>query len=258
MLEMQLPTNGQKNLLLPLIDSCPHIKIAKANKLLNLKMKLVDKASLHFSAEATASLSLLLSLKYERLSLSNPDIFPKNSTYIGYFQDVREFFEELPWVLSELNSAIKRETESLLETSSIRKNLLIPFQILHIRGGDFKAIGNEGFGLLKRNYYIENLDLSLKTLIITDDPEYAWNSTAKFISNATILNPDEFDEWSALSVSSLCDRFIGSNSTFSYWCALLANYNGATCLLPKPFNKSRVDLETLQVAGLQFVEAEYN
>jgi hypothetical protein len=257
MLEMQLPTNGHRNRLMHLVNSCPHIRIKKAKKSLKFKMKIVEKLDLYLSREAIDRVSSFFGLKYERLALSD-NFFPKRATYIGYFQDVRQFVAVLPILLGELSNAIQREKKWLLEKSLMNKILGIPFQLLHIRGGDYQDVGNEGFGLLHKKYFIENLDLGLRTIVITDDPTYAWDSTVKFIPNAIILNPEEFDEWCALSVASLCSRFIGSNSTFSYWCALLANYNGATALLPKPFNKSGGgDPETLQVSGLKFVEAWY-
>lgn len=256
MLEMQLPTNGHRNRLMHLVNSCPHMRIKKAKRPLKLKMKIVEKLDLYLSRDAINIVSSFFCLKYERLTLSD-NFFPKRTTFIGYFQDVRQFVTVFPILLGELSNAIQKEKKWLLEKSPINTILSTPFQLLHIRGGDYKDVGNEGFGLLHKKYFIENLDLRLRTIVITDDPMYAWESTVKFIPNAIILNPEEFDEWCALSVASLCSRFIGSNSTFSYWCALLADYNGATALLPKPFNKSGVNPETLQACGLKFVEACY-
>jgi len=257
MLEMQLATNYQRNQLSTLMLGCPHLRIVRASESLKFRMKIVEKLNLSLSDHFTARLSSAFRLRYERLPLPDSGDFQKNMTYIGYFQDVRNFVEVLPILLGELSYSVQNQKKDFFETSLVREMLKTPFQLLHIRGGDYKDIGNAGFGLINKEYFIENLNPGLRTIVITDDPKYAWNSTVKFISNAVILEPTEFDEWCAFAVASLCEKFIGSNSTFSYWCALLALYNGAVSLLPMPFNKSGVDLDTLRVAGLTFVDARY-
>ena len=257
MIEMNSSTNGQTNRLLPLKHSCTHLHISKANLLLKLRMKIVERLNLTLPDELTAKIASVLGLEYESINYLNTNYSSKGSTRIGYYQDVRKFIDELSLLLSELIEAIEIETRNLLETGKFNGIMDTPFQLLHIRGGDFRDSGNENFGLLAKDYYLDNLDSRLKSIIITDDPIYAYSSITKFIPNSVILNPNEFNEWCALAISTMCDRFISSNSTFSYWCGLLANRHGATTLLPKPFNKIGVDLETLQLPHLEFVEAQY-
>ena len=108
MLEMQLPTNGHSNRLIHLVNSCPHMRIKKAKIFLKFKMKIVEKLDLYLSREAIDRVSSFFCLKYERLAVSD-NSFPKRTTYIGYFQDVRQFVTVLPTLLGELSNAIQKE-----------------------------------------------------------------------------------------------------------------------------------------------------
>jgi hypothetical protein len=255
-IELDVPTNRQKNYLAKLKDYCDHFEISDAPDHLRYRMRLTEKSKIHFKTRISESISNLLHLSYENSSNGKLVSKIKNRTFVGYYQDVRRFEPVLPILKRELLQSIDESRKNILSRLE-NKNLSDPFQLLHIRGGDYRNAGNEGFGLLSRDFYFRNLDTELRKLIITDDISYAWNLVAKNIPNAVVLNPQDFDEWDALALASLCNDFVGSNSTFAWWCAFLATLNGANAKLPAPFNVEPVDLNSIWISGINFVQADY-
>lgn len=106
-----------------------------------------------------------------------------------------------------------------IETWEQRKTLCIS-----IRRGDF--VGNKTYYQLPITYYIGALfkefpnwrDYNL--LFLSDDIEYC-RVHFECLDNAYFA--EGLDAYEQLCVGSMCDDFIISNSTFSWWCAYLAN-----------------------------------
>ena len=255
-LELDVPTNRQENHLSKLKDYCGHFEISDAPNHLRYRMRLTEKSRIHLKTSISESISNLFHLSYENSQSGKFISKNKNQTFIGFYQDVRQFELALPILKRELLQSIDESRKNVLFRLEI-ENLSSPFQLLHIRGGDYRNAGNEGFGLLSRDFYFRNLDAELRKLIITDDTQYAWDLVAKNIPNVVVLNPQDFDEWDALALASLCSDFVGSNSTFAWWCAFLATCNGANVKLPAPFNVIPVDLNSIWASGINFVQADY-
>lgn len=110
--------------------------------------------------------------------------------------------------------------------------------ILHIRGGDLirSKTALAKYGKLTLDYYRSALDKLTteelnKVYVYTDDPEYA----------QTLLNDYELLEYEIVSVSLkdtikdilLCEYFISSNSTLSFWLVNLRKDKYS--IVPEPF-----------------------
>jgi hypothetical protein len=117
--------------------------------------------------------------------------------------------------------------------------------VLHIRGGDLLKIeraGNNVYGLLSRDYYLEGLAEALRELhqtsvrvrVLTDDPEYA--STFDLLIDG-VPEPEILCStlMETLEQATGADWFISSNSTMSYWIVRLRG--GVRSIAPKPFQK---------------------
>lgn len=126
----------------------------------------------------------------------------------------------------------KREIVDKVKTGFSR-----PFEkkviAISIRRGDF--ITNPNHFLLPLDYYLKALinffpgykDLNI--IIFSDDPEYC-SFHIRHLNNiffATKLNPGE-----QLCLMSLCDHFIISNSTFSWWGAMLGEKPHSVIIRP--------------------------
>ena len=108
---------------------------------------------------------------------------------------------------------------------------------IHIRGGDF--LNHPGFSLCKKQYYSKAIDLlaekkgenkeNFHFWVFTDDREFA----KKILGNLRYSFIPEGSSGEDLFLMSHCRNLIISNSTFSYWGALLNGTSNKTIISPK-------------------------
>jgi hypothetical protein len=95
-------------------------------------------------------------------------------------------------------------------------------------------------GVLQDDYFFHAIELAfddlkarIKVIVLTDDSELG---AATFLHVADeIYGPDAVDEWQGLRIMSQASFVITSNSTFSWWGALLASINGGVAYIPSPW-----------------------
>lgn len=125
----------------------------------------------------------------------------------GYFQSLK-YFEE-----------IKDEFISLLNLPDINNNL-IPEVGFHIRRGDYlkHASIHHVCNTKYFEYFFEKFkDKDIK--IFTDDPDYVIEEFSKYKFEILKSNSDIKE----LACMARCNILVGSNSTFSWWAALIGN-----------------------------------
>jgi hypothetical protein len=90
--------------------------------------------------------------------------------------------------------------------------------IIHIRRGNYLGLPNI-HGILTEDYYRRAVALLHPAKIVVFSDDLAWCRGLDFLQNATFV--DEPDASTALYVMSQFEKYILSNSTFSWWAAWL-------------------------------------
>ncbi len=106
---------------------------------------------------------------------------------------------------------------------------------IHIRGGDYR--NSQGIGLLSRKYYKKAIEIfstdNLETFcIFTDDFEFAESMTKNLMRETNFVYSKSNSPLKTLLEMSICKKFIGSNSTLSWWAAYFSKSD--QIILPKP------------------------
>lgn len=182
-----------------------------------------------FRKKTLQLLPLSISLKCRLIKnvISDSNIFKlnqldsKSCLFDGYFQDLK-IYEKKP------KAEILEKINKTLEKSKILKSAEEPMRsstlVIHVRRGDFTKL--KSFKVLDKDYYYNGIDKILakkeitQIIFVTDD--YKWVS-ANFISPyrriPIIVHSNSFTEdFNTLYHS---ENVIISNSTFSYWTAIL-------------------------------------
>lgn len=152
---------------------------------------------------------------------------------------MRGYFQYLPPIIQQ----VARVRDDLVQgaLAEVRDRMALKYRIrdphavasLHVRRGDYVKLQAEGFHLLGPEYYrpaIQAVQGSLgyppRWLIFSNDP--AWCRGQSWLPpGAEVV--DESDELATLALLSLCQAAaVTSNSTFSWWGAVLANPTIAT------------------------------
>ena len=154
--------------------------------------------------------------------------------YSGYFQNWRFAQEGLPFFHSELARTLSdRPTPLTFQPKNE------PYGVVHFRRGDLLNY-SDTMGVLKDEYFFKAIDMAfddlkakIKVIVLTDDKELGARTFLHLADE--VFGPDQVDEWQGLSIMSQASFVITSNSTFSWWGALLASKNGGTAYVPSPW-----------------------
>ncbi len=160
---------------------------------------------------------------FERIALDNQDY-----DLLGWFQSEKYFDINLTKKYFEINETIVLEVKKLYKEALCKKTILIS-----IRRGDF--VDHLDYFQLPINYYInaliDNFDdwENSNLIILSDDINYckfhfSFLKNVYFSENLSIIQQ--------FALSSLCDDFIISNSTFSWWCAWLGEKKESKIIRP--------------------------
>jgi glycosyltransferase involved in cell wall biosynthesis len=183
----------------------------------------------------------------------------KNALLLGYFQSYK-------WVQSEAvynkfsSLRLKEDSEFLnkMERRAEGKKILC----IHIRLGDYKS--ESSFGVLSPDYFQEALNVINKEMnyselwIFSDEPEFA-RKHYSFESQFPVLWVEDSDISSAetLEVMRLCSGYIISNSSFSWWGAMLSRDENALVIAPSKWFKGMDDPIDLIPPSWIKIEATY-
>ncbi len=139
-----------------------------------------------------------------------------------YFSNIREvLLGEL--VLKEKSEAYKLFEQKIL---SAKKPLII-----HARRGDY--LTSTGFTILDKDYYqraLGQFDEDCELFGFSDDPVWLQGAIGRQI---TTVSGNGLKDYEELSLMSLGQNFIISNSTFSWWGAWLSQHRDKKVVAPK-------------------------
>lgn len=156
----------------------------------------------------------------------------------GFFQDYKvatQYIQEFGKDALTLNAESK--TLKLL-TAQVEN---IKTLAIHMRRGDYLNY-KESFGVLSDGYYFQALEKMpemhsyKKILLFSDSPELVIDFQRKTSIDLEVIPPDSLKTSETLTLMSRCAGIITSNSTFSFWAAILASHQQV--VYPDPWFKS--------------------
>lgn len=223
----------RENELFDILKTCSHRITIKENSIIFLALRILD------------------SLRYRmgiKKSLNNSEKFLKQ--YLADDQNTGNppFIFRLQaqdWRLANLGlSRFSKEINNWFEKIELGADLedlcRDKFQLIHIRRGDY-TLNPDSWGLLSLEYYKQNLDNELETVVITDDSKITGFLQAEFPS-AKILGPFQLNQRQAIKLMSLSKRIIVANSSFSWWGSRFAReYSQAEVIFPDRWFKASKD-----------------
>ncbi len=166
---------------------------------------------------------------------SNRPLFQKvKSRYYGYFQSPKYFVG----LETELRQIFSLRTTSTTLAGLIEEIQSVSVVGIHLRRGDY--IGKEHYhGLTGSEYFHSALkifkkeDPLIKVVVFTEDIKLAKEI---FPDAWKIVTPSELDSSSeTLTLMSHFSKFIGSNSSFSWWAAFLHGASAQEVIFPRPW-----------------------
>lgn len=156
----------------------------------------------------------------------------------GFFQDF-SVAEEFIQTFSIQPLSLKIETDNLKKFSTKIKSK--PTLAIHMRRGDYLNY-SDSFGVLSDDYYLDALvEISKKVrfeevLIFTDSPELTDDICKSIETKVKVVTNKDLSTSETLVLMSRCDGLITSNSTYSFWAAILSENNNV--VIPSPWFKS--------------------
>lgn len=150
------------------------------------------------------------------------------TAFMGYFQSekfFKDFSEEIKTLYEPTENFISQAYEKYPQLTN--NNTLA----IHVRRGDF-TIQTTRFPLVTKEYIFEALKLipeASTCFVISDD--ILWCKQNIDIKN-NIIYVDYCNAEEALWFMSLCNHFVISNSTFSWWGAYLSKYENKKVIHP--------------------------
>lgn len=211
------------NELIEISNHCNHNISLKDSYLWGYTFKIIDKSQ-QLGIKFQEFIETVLKIH----SCSTENEIPAKKTFNrrmirGYFQNAD--------IVNLQKSIIHQELISTLNNMHTRHSCL---QTIHIRRGDTIDIASS-WGVLTEGYYEQLIVESEPMIICTDSQEVADTFANKYpsVESSTPLTDTA---WQTLKILSQGNRFIGANSTLSWWAAWLVTYKqDGVAILPKPW-----------------------
>lgn len=214
--------------------NCPGVKLKVSNST-GLLLKIVDWTKSRSTSVHIFLCDLFGIAGEEESSFKNAKIVR------GYFQTTEHILENIDFIESRLRSAIQ-EINCDSRVIQNLKNLYPKYQVLHIRLGDY--LGSE-FGIINPLSYSMLIAQNIPLVVCTDGTQQQVEEILK-IKPDLILTPRETTAWETLSIIGSADKFIGVNSTLSWWGAFLVGQNKKEAYLPLSWHKSNSQKNIIQ------------
>lgn len=177
-------------------------------------------------------------------------------TYSGYFQNYALVESVAPTYAPALLSFLY----TFAEAARSRLGISTEDRIVHVRRGDLLRKENSDAGILTSRYFQAASSVfgnsGRRTVVVTDDPLNA-QEVANSLGANIVLGPNQLNTWESLSLFAYAEELVTSNSTLSWWGALLANGLGAAATMPaKWFKEGKLDAkDSLHIPGVTLVES---
>ena len=172
----------------------------------------------------------------------------------GFFQYSDLVLKNQSLIVEKLKNAINSIEQGSKKVQELKARYP-RYQVIHVRLGDFV---NSEYGIISPCSYKSDLEPNIPTLVCTNGSKREILDIVDF-PIVEILTPDALNAWETLSLINGAAKFIGVNSTFSWWGAFLATSNGNTDYLPDRWMRegSIKDLNPLQLEGCIKYKAEF-
>lgn len=153
----------------------------------------------------------------------------------GYYQSFR-YFQKVQENLGNVTLRVNNPSNWFKDISELLEKDLNSCAV-HLRRGDYLESENLGlYGVLDLEYFMlecqkrSNTNPNLTFYIFSDDAEAAstFSDNISQLRNVVIDDSESHDPAETLIAMSLCKSFIISNSTFSYWAAMLSKESSFT------------------------------
>lgn len=172
----------------------------------------------------------------------------------GYFQDAVYPSKNASQIKSVLNGALM-EVKCKSELIHQLDSKFDKYQVVHLRLGDY--LGST-YGTVNSNAYSNLIEKGLPVIVCTDGNVA---DVAKYLDFDVdlIITPNESTSWETLAIFSSSSRFIGVNSTLSWWGAFMASQNGAKAFLPESWstNEKEDPAAKLKIKGVSTYQNDF-
>lgn len=241
---------------------CSHVKTASRSKFLNYIRQLVSK-TLNWAWNHPNLRLPLQVIGYLRESPKSSD--PQNSNRFrnkriryafGYFQSI-ESIRQTSVVESELLDYVDTLSDGLLKRLELKER---KFDVIHVRKYPIQEIRQVDIGNLSIEYYANWIRKVEARDIIVLCKEY---SEAEFllriIPDAIILDDRTVSPWEVISLMSKARKSLSSNSTLSWWGALLCAKNSGDAYLPSDWSYwGNIDTGKLHFNGCKIQVSQWD
>jgi len=178
-------------------------------------------------------------LDYNAIDLNHLKFNPLwNYTLDGYWQQYDLAQENIDILKSNYKSRlvqhVKKKYSQIIDFSKLDNIVAV-----HIRGGDY--VGKKHFDITKKKYYDKSFRLMNSIIgppifvFFTDDLSQLYKLVPVLPDNSIIISEYTRSDIHDFILMTQLKNFIISNSTFSWWAALLSDYDSKTIIRPKEF-----------------------
>lgn len=170
---------------------------------------------------------------------SIPENYKAGHVYFfqGYWQDIK-FYE---WLQANVPSFIIRSQKWSIELAEIRNQIESSENSvsIHVRRGDyFKPENVKTYGVCDATYFENGLKIiaekvpNAKLFIFSDDLQWV-KDNLQMPEDALLVPNYDVSQFAYIELMSLCKHHIISNSSFSWWGAVLNRLNDSIIISPK-------------------------
>lgn len=151
----------------------------------------------------------------------------------GYFQNAQTALQS-SLLENELEPYISDITNELLSRLGLAEN---EYDLVHVRKYPIREMRQVDIGNLSLEYYQDWIDKvsSKKLIVLCKDFREAEFLLNKY-PDITILDDSHVDPWEAIALMSRAQKCLSSNSTLSWWGALLCKRNFGEAYLPSDWS----------------------
>ncbi len=167
------------------------------------------------------------------------------TTILGYFQSFKYYVETIHY--KEQQSFSLKAPSAWYQKLEQEVTSTQPI-IIHVRRGDYSKNENREFGMLSQEYFLDGLELlrnqaelrNTEVWVFSDSLEAVKAEFGKKGEQFRFVEPTvESTAAESLLIMANGSAIIGSNSTFSYWSALLSKHQNV--IAPSKWFRSRED-----------------
>jgi hypothetical protein len=225
---------------------CKHNIRIVSNKRLYSILTLIIKTSYKLRIDK------LVRFVYDEILANDKFSYRRSILIWGYFQNKIYFPERFDLAIEIAQTLAHSVNDSEFATFNLDS-----FQSVHIRRGDYASHRNT-FGQLDYSFYASQLKMELPCVVATDETHSEFEALVPKDINVRWM-PITSNAWELLYILGLSKYFIGSNSTLSYWTAVIVTSKKGQATLPDPWFKNHPKyMPKLHSEGIEFITSKWD